>query len=62
MTRAEVNEIKARMLDEIMLNTVDGLSIDVDKLGNLLENQGYVLQLLAEVMTEQMNMAKEAGY
>lgn len=62
MTRAELNEIKARMFDEIMLNTVDGSSIDVDKLGNLLENQGYALQLLAEVMTEQMNMAKEAGY
>ena len=62
MTRAEVNEIKARMLDEIMDATADGREIDTGLLMGLLDNQAYTLTFLSEIMEEQADMAKKAGY
>lgn len=62
MTRAEVNEIKARMLDEIMDATSDGRKIDTGLLMGLLDNQAYTLNFLSEIMEEQTEMAKKAGY
>ena len=60
MTRAEVNEIKARMLDQIMNDTEDGFN--PENLGNLLSIQRYTVELLNEVMSEQVEQAKQAGY
>ena len=62
MTRAEVNEIKARMLDEIMDATTNGREIDTGSLMGLLDNQAYALNFLSEIMEEQSEMAKKAGY
>jgi len=62
MTRAEINEIKARMLDEIMDATADGREIDTGLLMGLLDNQAYTLNFLSEIMEEQADMAKKAGY
>lgn len=62
MTRAEVNEIKARMLDEIMDATANGREIDTGLLMGLLDNQAYTLNFLSEIMEEQAEMAKKAGY
>lgn len=62
MTRAEVNEIKARMLDEIMDATANGREIDTVSLMGLLDNQAYTLNFLSEIMEEQAEMAKKAGY
>ena len=60
MTRAEVNAIKARMLDQIMNDTEDGFN--PENLGKLLSIQIYTVELLNEVMEEQAEMAKKAGY
>lgn len=60
MTRAEVNAIKARMLDQIMNDTEDGFN--PESLGNLLSIQRYTVELLNEVMSEQVEQAKQAGY
>jgi len=60
MTRAEVNAIKARMLDKIMNDTECEFSHD--HLVNLLSVQRYTVELLNEVMSEQAEMAKQAGY
>lgn len=60
MTRAEVNAIKARMLDQIMNDTEDGFN--PENLGNLLSIQRYTVELLDEVMSEQVEQAKQAGY
>lgn len=60
MTRAEVNAIKARMLDQIMNDTEDGFN--PENLGNLLSIQRYTVELLNEVMSEQVEQAKQAGY
>ena len=60
MTRAEVNAIKARMLDQIMNDTEDGFN--PENLGKLLSIQRYTVELLNEVMEEQAEMAKKAGY
>ena len=60
MTRAEVNAIKARMLDQIMNDTEDGFN--PENLGKLLSIQIYTVELLNEVMEEQAEQAKKAGY
>lgn len=60
MTRAEVNAIKARMLDQIMNDTEDGFN--PENLGNLLSIQRYTVELLNEIMSEQVEQAKQAGY
>ena len=60
MTRAEVNAIKARMLDQIMNDTEDGFN--PENLGNLLSIQRYTVELLNEVMSEQVEQARQAGY
>lgn len=60
MTRAELNTIKARMLDEVMDATDDG--IDPENLGDLLAIQRYTLGILKQVMAEQIEQAKHAGY
>ena len=60
MTRTEVNAIKARMLDQIMNDTEDGFN--PENLGKLLSIQRYTVELLNEVMEEQAEMAKKAGY
>ncbi len=62
MTRAELNEIKARMLDEIMDVTDDGKEFDAGVLMGILDNQAYTLNFLSEIMEEQAEMAKKAGY
>lgn len=62
MTRAEVNAIKARMLDEIMDVTDDGKEFDAGVLMGILDNQAYTLNFLSEIMEEQAEMAKQAGY
>ncbi len=60
MTRAEVNAIKARMLDQIINDTEDGFN--PENLGKLLSIQRYTVELLNEVMSEQVEQAKQAGY
>lgn len=60
MTRAEVNAIKARMLDQIMSDTEDGFN--PENLGKLLSIQRYTVELLNEVMSEQAEQARQAGY
>lgn len=60
MTRAEVNAIKARMLDKIMNDTEDGFN--PENLGKLLSIQRYTVELLNEVMSEQVEQARQAGY
>lgn len=60
MTRAEVNAIKARMLDQIMNDTEDGFN--PENLGKLLSIQRYTVELLNEVMSEQVEQARQAGY
>ena len=60
MTRAELNMIKAKMLDEVMDATDDG--IDPVNLGDLLAIQRYTLGILKQIMAEQIEQAKQAGY
>ena len=60
MTRAEVNAIKARMLDQILNDAEGGFSHE--SLVKLISIHRYTVELLNEVMSEQAEMAKQAGY
>ena len=60
MTRAEVNAIKARMLDDVLLE-IRNATDDAEVL-SILDTKKYVLSFIEEVMTEQTEMAKQAGY
>ena len=60
MTRAEVNAIKARMLDDVLLE-IRNATDDAEVL-SILDTKKYVLSFIEEVMTEQAEMAKQAGY
>ena len=60
MTRAELNDIKARMYDQILKEVDNGISDQ--GLHELLGTQSYVVMLLNQVMEEQVEQARQAGY
>jgi len=59
MTRAEINTIKARMLDEV-LGKVGAVSDD--EVMDLLVTQKYVANFLEDTITEQVTQARKQGY
>ena len=59
MTRAEINTIKARMLDEV-LGKVGAVSDD--EVMDLLVTQKYVANFLKDTITEQVTQARKQGY
>jgi len=60
MTRAELNAIKARMYDQVLKEVNNDISDQ--GLRELLGTQSYAVMLLNQVMEEQAEMAKQAGY
>jgi len=60
MTRAELNAIKARMYDQVLKEVNNDISDQ--GLRELLGTQSYAVMLLNQVMEEQIEQAKQAGY
>lgn len=59
MTRAELNAIKARMFDEILEATEDGVNSIVEE---MIDNQRYTIRILNMTMEDQTELLKKNGY
>ena len=60
MTRAEINRIKARMLDEV-LASYNGFKAP-SEVFQLLDTQKYTVEILEKTMETQNEELKENGY
>ena len=60
MTRAEVNEIKARMLADVLSGWFD--KYDEDVFSDTIRNVKYTTEMLDEILAEQTAEAKKQGY
>ena len=60
MTRAEVNEIKARMLADVLSGWFD--KYDEDVFSDTIRNVKYTTEMLDEIVAEQTAEAKKQGY
>lgn len=60
MTRAEVNEIKARMLADVLHGWFE--TNDEDAFSDTLTNVKYTTDMLDEILADQTAEAKKQGY
>lgn len=61
MTRTEINEIKARMLDDLLKALFDD-SIDGETLRQMESNIKFASNLLDKTLTDQAELLKKNGY
>lgn len=60
MTRAEINEIKARMLADVLHGWFE--TNDEDAFSDTIQNVKYTTEMLDEIMADQTAEAKKQGY
>lgn len=60
MTRAEINEIKARMLADVLHGWFE--TNDEDAFSDTIRNVKYTTEMLDEILADQTAEAKKQGY